>query len=70
MDIVLRNLVFCDHGLSETLLFEVIIVTRAVLCLVMSDSLWPHGLSGFSVRGVLQARILKWVAIPYTRGSF
>ena len=28
---------------------------------VMSDSLWPHGL--------LQARILEWVAFPFSRGS-
>ena len=33
---------------------------------VLSDSLQSHGLS---VRGILQARILKWVAIPFSRGS-
>ena len=34
-------------------------------------SLWPHGssLPGFSVRGILQARILEWVAISYSKGS-
>ena len=26
-------------------------------------------LPGFSVHGLLQARILEWVAIPFTRGS-
>ena len=31
-------------------------------CLVVSDSLWPHG--------ILQARILEWVAFPFSRGSF
>ena len=33
--------------------------------------LWPHGcsLTGSSVRGILQARILEWVAISYSRGS-
>ena len=33
----------------------------------MSDSLRPHGLCsllGFSVHGILQARILEWVALP------
>ena len=25
--------------------------------------------AGFSVRGILQARILEWVAIPFSRGS-
>ena len=35
-------------------------------CSVMSDSLWPHG---YSVHGILQARILEWVAVPSCRGS-
>ena len=37
---------------------------------IMSDSLWPHGLSppGSSVHGILQARILQWVAISFSRG--
>ena len=26
-------------------------------------------LEGSSVRGILQARILQWVAIPFSRGS-
>ena len=35
------------------------------------DSLWPHGctLPGSSVPGILQARILEWVVIPFSRGS-
>ena len=37
----------------------------------MSDSLQPQGLwpARFSVHGILQARILEWVAIPFSRGS-
>ena len=37
---------------------------------LISNSLWPHGssLPGFSVRGILQARILEWVAISYSKG--
>ena len=37
----------------------------------MSDTLWPHrlGLPGSSVHGILQARILKWVAISFSRIS-
>ena len=27
-------------------------------------------LPGFSVHGILKARILEWVAIPFSRGSF
>ena len=30
---------------------------------VMSDSLWPHGL------WIVQARILEWVVLPFSRGS-
>ena len=39
---------------------------------VMSDFLWPHGISlpGSSVHGLLQARILEWVLIFFSRGSF
>ena len=43
-----------------------------VSCSALSDSLPPHGLgspSGSSVHGILQARKLKWVAIPFCRGS-
>ena len=37
----------------------------------VSDSLQPHGLypPGLSAHGILQARILEWVAIPFSRGS-
>ena len=35
---------------------------------VMSNSLRPHG-PGSSVYGILQARILEWVAISFSRGS-
>ena len=39
---------------------------------VVSDSLGPHGLyspPGSSVHGILQARILEWVAISFSNGS-
>ena len=40
-------------------------------CSVVSDSLRPHGCSppGSSVCGILQASILEWVAMPFSRGS-
>ena len=34
----------------------------------MSDSLRPNGL--YTVHGILQARILEWVAFPFSRWSF
>ena len=39
---------------------------------VMSDSCDPLdcSLPGFSVHGILQARILEWVAISFSRGIF
>ena len=38
---------------------------------VASDSLWPRDCSppGYSVHWVSQARILEWVAIPFSGGS-
>ena len=39
-----------------------------VSCSVVSNSLWSH-LPGSSVHGILQARILEWVAIPFSRVS-
>ena len=40
-----------------------------VTCSVVPDSLWPRGLPGSAVHGILQARILEWVASPFSRGS-
>ena len=51
------------------------VVTYFILkwsCSVMSDSLRPHGrnsLPASSMHGILQARILEWLAISYSRGS-
>ena len=47
-------------------------VSESVSHSVLSDSLWSHGqysLPGTSVHGILQARILEWVAIPSSRVS-
>ena len=35
---------------------------------VVSNSLQPHG--PYTVHGILQARILEWVAFPFSRGIF
>ena len=35
-------------------------------CSAMSNSLWLHG---YTVPEILQARILEWVAFPFSRGS-
>ena len=42
-------------------------------CHLDNDFLGPHGLyslPGSSVHGILQPRILEWVAFPFHRGSF
>jgi len=43
-------------------------------CLTFCDPVSPFVTQdcsppGFSVHGILQARILEWVAIPFSRGS-
>ena len=42
-----------------------------ISCSVVSNSWDPMdgSLPGFSVRGILQVRILEWVAISFSRGS-
>ena len=43
-----------------------ILVTQ--LCLTLCDPL-DYSLLGSSVNEILQARILEWVAIPFSKGS-
>ena len=43
-------------------------VLVAHLCLTLCDPM-DCSLPGSSVHGILQARILEWVAIPFSRGS-
>ena len=42
------------------------ILCESESCLVMSDSLQPHAVT---VLEIPQARILEWVAFPFSRGS-
>ena len=46
-------------------------LTICVSCSVVPNSLWPMDCSppGSSVHGILQVRILEWIAIPLSRGS-
>ena len=44
--------------------------SKSVSCLVVSDSLGVDGSPpGSSIRGILQARILEWTAMPFSRAS-
>ena len=44
-------------------------VLAAQLCLTLSN-LTDGSTAGSSVHGILQARILEWVAVPFSRGFF
>ena len=44
-------------------------VLVAQLCLTLSDPM-DYSLPGSSVHGILQAWILEWVAIPFSKGIF
>ena len=44
-------------------------VLVALLCLTLCDPM-DCSLPGSSVHGILQARILEWVAIPFSKGIF
>ena len=48
--------------------FVSMLVLVAQSCLTLCDSA-DCSLPGSSVHGILQARILEWVAIPFSRGS-
>ena len=59
---------FCRNGLCFLSGFRKsvsVLVTQ--LCLTLCDFM-GCSLPGFSVHGILQARILEWVAIPFSRG--
>ena len=47
------------------------IESESVSHLIVSDSLWPQGTAVHQalLHGILQARILEWVAISFYRGS-
>ena len=56
---------------SKELTYSWILCCAVLSWSVMSDSLWSHGLSYQAPlpMGILQARILGWVAMPSSRGS-
>ena len=56
-----------SHFLWWVLLVKVEVLI-AQLCLTLCDPM-DCSLLGSSVHGILQARILEWVAIPFSRGS-
>ena len=60
-----------DRSLCMTGQFIKMHVHAGSVASVVSDSLQPHGLepARFSAHGIIQARILQRVAMPFSRGS-
>ena len=56
------------HTDVKTHNIDVVCVSVAQSCLTLCNPM-HCGCPGFSVHGILQARILEWVAIPVSRGS-
>ena len=58
------------HAIPADCLFmaSLVVVLFAQLCLTLCDPM-DCNLPGSSVHGILQARILEWAAIPFSRGS-
>ena len=52
--------------MSKSIFFPEVLVTQ--LCLILHDPL-DYRPPGSSVHGILQARTLEWVAMPFSRGS-
>ena len=65
VQIVFRYLLVPLHELIHLLLC----CSIAQSCLTLWD-LMDYGLPGSTVHGICSARILKWIAIPFSRGSF
>jgi len=50
------------------ILYYILCVLVAQLCLTLYDPM-DCNLPGSSIHGILQAGILEWVVIPFSRGS-
>ena len=59
---------FLDYLFYLDMSFSSILVLVAQSCPTLCDPM-DYSPRGSSVRGVLQARVLEWVAIPFSRGS-
>ena len=62
-------IVSSEHHKTDRLFYSLLHflqVSESESYLVMSNSLRPHGLYS---HGLLQSRILEWVAFPFSRGS-
>ena len=51
-----------------SVLYTLVVVLVTQLCLTLCDSM-DCSPPGSSVPGILQAKILEWIAMPFSRGS-
>ena len=67
-----------EHGHGLNIIKPTTVLTLGCICdlccevsPLLCPTLWHYGLypPGFSVHGMLQARMLEWVAVPSSRGS-
>jgi len=66
--VIIKNV--CQNIKDSNVSYKhIIIITTSCSHSVMSDCLQYHGQPGSSVHGILQARILEWVASSFSRGS-
>ena len=61
-NVKVKNMIFC----VSNLIFHCVLDAQS--CLTLCDPM-DCSSPGSSVNGILQARILEWVAIPFSRGS-
>ena len=54
---------------GATYLLSLVKVKITQSCLTLCDSM-DCSLQGYSVHGILQSRILEWIAIPFSKGIF
>ena len=59
------------YSVPQTLMYKILVVCLLVAqsCLILCDPM-DCSSPGFSVHGILQARMLEWVAIPFSKGIF
>ena len=60
---ILCTVVYCKYTRIEGLISDYVKVKVAQSCLTLCDPM------DYIVLGILQARILGWVAFPFSRGS-
>ena len=58
----------CSHETTTILLISYVFVLIAQSCPTLCNPT-DCSLPSFSVHGIIQARILEWIAIPFSRGT-